>query len=192
MFASWTPQLGFFLTPMPRPGIELTSVQLHLFWGTLIHDALLAELPHPRPVVKSCFFHLFHSQASWASSRSCRSRSRRRTTATRRSCSSHRRWSTSAAASSARQPGSRTRKRAARFKARWLFRSRFIRARTRSGLRPDLSFIPIPTSRTTRRSGWPRSEGTPSSRLCSFSCFRRSWLHQFCWARRYFLLMDPG
>ena len=30
-FASWTARLGFFLTPMSRPGIKLTSVQLHLF-----------------------------------------------------------------------------------------------------------------------------------------------------------------
>ena len=31
MFASWMAQLGFFLPPMMRPGIKLTSVQLHLF-----------------------------------------------------------------------------------------------------------------------------------------------------------------
>ena len=30
MSASFMSQLEFFLTPMPRPGIELTSVQLHL------------------------------------------------------------------------------------------------------------------------------------------------------------------
>ena len=31
MFAPWMAQLGFFLPPMPRPAIKLTSVQLHLF-----------------------------------------------------------------------------------------------------------------------------------------------------------------
>ena len=30
---------------MPRPGIELTSVQLDLFWGTLIQDTLPIDLP---------------------------------------------------------------------------------------------------------------------------------------------------
>ena len=38
---------GYFclsLTPMPQPGIELTSIQLHLFWGTLTQDALPAVL----------------------------------------------------------------------------------------------------------------------------------------------------
>ena len=33
---------------MPLPGIKLTSVQLHLLWGTLIQDALPTELPRPR------------------------------------------------------------------------------------------------------------------------------------------------
>ena len=38
---------NFFLPPMPQPGIKLTSVQLHFFWGTLIQDALLALLQRP-------------------------------------------------------------------------------------------------------------------------------------------------
>ena len=33
----------FFLPPMHRPGAEPMSVQLHLFWGTLIQDALPTE-----------------------------------------------------------------------------------------------------------------------------------------------------
>ena len=36
--------MDFFLTPMPGPRIELTSVQLHL----LIHDVLPTELPRPQ------------------------------------------------------------------------------------------------------------------------------------------------
>ena len=35
---------------MPQPRIELTSVQLHLSWGTIIQDALPTVLP--RPVVQ--------------------------------------------------------------------------------------------------------------------------------------------
>ena len=42
-------QLGFFLTPIPWQGIKLMSVQLHLFWGTLIQDTL------PTDAVPSCF-----------------------------------------------------------------------------------------------------------------------------------------
>ena len=33
---------------MPQRGIKLTSVQLHLFWGTLIQDAIPTELPRLR------------------------------------------------------------------------------------------------------------------------------------------------
>ena len=39
--------LGFFLAPMTQPGIELMSVQLHLFWGTLIQGASPTELLQP-------------------------------------------------------------------------------------------------------------------------------------------------
>ena len=42
----------FFLPPMPRPRIKLMSVQLHLFWGTFIQDALPTELPRLRLGVK--------------------------------------------------------------------------------------------------------------------------------------------
>ena len=47
-----TPPYGvariFSLTPMPWPGIKLTSALLHLsFWGTLIQDALPTEPPCP-------------------------------------------------------------------------------------------------------------------------------------------------
>ena len=34
---------------MPRLGIELRSVQLQLYWGTLIRGASPTELPQPRP-----------------------------------------------------------------------------------------------------------------------------------------------
>ena len=37
-------QLEFFLPPMPPWEIKLTSVQLHLFLGTSIQDALPTEL----------------------------------------------------------------------------------------------------------------------------------------------------
>ena len=37
-----------FLAPIPRPGVELMKIQLHLFWGTLIQDALLTERPQPQ------------------------------------------------------------------------------------------------------------------------------------------------
>ena len=36
-------RLGFFSNFYTEPGIKLTSVQLHLYWGTLIQDALLAD-----------------------------------------------------------------------------------------------------------------------------------------------------
>ena len=44
-------RLGFFLPPMPRPGIELTSVQWHFSRGSLIQDSLPNELPWPRRIV---------------------------------------------------------------------------------------------------------------------------------------------
>ena len=43
---------GSKVTPMPRPRIKLMSVQLHLFWGTFIQDALPTELPRLRLGVK--------------------------------------------------------------------------------------------------------------------------------------------
>ena len=49
MLATKMAWLGFFPTPMSQPGIELTSVQLHLFWGPLIQDGLPAEQPWPWP-----------------------------------------------------------------------------------------------------------------------------------------------
>ena len=39
----------FFLPPIPQKRIKLTSVQLHLFWWTLIKVALLTELPRHKP-----------------------------------------------------------------------------------------------------------------------------------------------
>ena len=50
MFASLMVQPGFFLTPMPQPGMELTLVPLHLFWGSSIQDIL-------RQVLKKEFTH---------------------------------------------------------------------------------------------------------------------------------------
>ena len=38
MFASYKAQLGLYPTSMLLPRIELTSVQLHVIWGTLIQD----------------------------------------------------------------------------------------------------------------------------------------------------------
>ena len=60
-------RLGFFLPPMPRPGIELALVWSHLLWETLIHDALLTEPPRPRHLDRELINHnyrLFHSRPS--------------------------------------------------------------------------------------------------------------------------------
>ena len=48
MFASNITHLGFFLPPLPQLGLKPTSVQVHLFWGTLNQDPISTELPQPR------------------------------------------------------------------------------------------------------------------------------------------------
>ena len=51
---------------MPPLRIELTSVQLHLFWGTLIQDSLPTELPRLRQLEQPLkLWATFNPKSSW-------------------------------------------------------------------------------------------------------------------------------
>ena len=51
-------RLEILLPPMLRTGIRLTSVRLHHFWETIIHETFPTELPRPRQRLPRLDLHL--------------------------------------------------------------------------------------------------------------------------------------